>query len=241
MLVRDRMTHPVVTVESTATLADAAAAMRRHGIRRLPVMRRKRLAGIVTWTDLMRAHPPGASDTVEFEIPEALMEATAGDLMTPDPVTIGPDAPIEAAAVIMRRDKIGALPVIEGRSLVGIITESDLFEAFIELTGLRQGGTRLVVDLSGQASPIAAMASVVDSAGIALTSLATYRRDGRVLAVVRVDAPYPLHLVEVLMERGFPVLHLAGAPEQQRGVRRSRRPYATYSRAWSRMVPGRIG
>lgn len=241
MLVRDRMTHPVVTVDSRATLADAVATMRRHGIRRLPVLRRGRLAGIVTWTDLMRAHPSNVSDPSELDTPEVLLEATAGDIMTPDPVTIGPDAPIEAAAVIMRRDKIGALPVVEERSLVGIITESDLFEAFVELTGLRQGGTRLVIDLSGHANPIAAMASVVDSAGIALTSLATYRRDGRVLAVVRVDAPYPLHLVEVLTERGFPVLHLAGAPEPAEGVRRSRRPYATYSRAWTRMVPGRAG
>lgn len=233
MLVRDRMSSPVVTVDVKTSIAEAQGIMRQRDIRRLPVMQRGRLVGIVTWTDLMRAQPSPASTLATWEVPSLLRQATVREIMSPDPITIGPDAPIEAAAVIMRREKIGGLPVVQGRTLLGMITESDLFDAFVDLTGLGQGGARLVVDLSGRANALAGIASIVDAAGVRLTSVATYQQDGRMLAVVRVDAPYPLHVVESLGEAGFPVLHFAAAPEAPEAARGARRPYATYTRAWS--------
>ncbi|MDR7523352.1 MAG: CBS and ACT domain-containing protein [Armatimonadota bacterium] len=232
MLVRDRMTSPAITVDAKTSLAEAQALMREHDIRRLPVLQRGRLVGIVTWTDLMRAQPSPASTLSAWEVPSLLRQATVREIMTSDPITIGPDAPIEAAAVIMRREKIGGLPVVQDRALVGMITESDVFEAFIDLTGLRQGGARLVVDLSGRPNAVTGVASVVDAAGVALTSLATYRQGDRRLAVIRVDAAYPLHLEDALGDAGFPVLHLAAAPEADD----VRRPYATYTKAWSQAM-----
>jgi acetoin utilization protein AcuB len=155
------------------------------------------------------------------------------EIMTPDPITIGPDAPIEAAAVIMRREKIGGLPVVEDHALLGMVTESDIFDAFIDLTGLGRGGARLVVDLAEKPNAIAGITAIVEAAGVALTSLATYEQDGRQLAVLRVDAPYPLHVVESLTEGGFPVLHLAAAPDADEAVRGGRRRYEEYTRAWT--------
>jgi acetoin utilization protein AcuB len=227
------MSSPAITVDVKTSIAEAHGMMRQHDIRRLPVMHRGRLAGIVTWTDLMRAQPSPASTLSTWEVPALLRSAGVREIMTPDPITIGPDAPIEAAAVIMRREKIGGLPVVQAHALLGVVTESDIFEAFIDLTGLRRGGARLVVDLSGQPSAIAGIAAIVDAAGVVLTSLATYQQEGRELAVLRVDAPYPLHLVEALGEGGFPVLHLAAAPEAAAVGRGSKRPYEKYTRAWT--------
>jgi acetoin utilization protein AcuB len=224
------MSSPAITIDVKASIAEALGLMRQHDIRRLPVVQRGRLVGIVTRTDLMRAQPSPASTLAAWEIPQLLRSATVREIMTPDPITVGPDAPIEAAAVIMRREKIGGLPVAQDRELLGMITESDLFEAFIDLTGMRQGGARLVVDLSGRPNAIAGIASLVEGSGVALRSMATYVQDTRRLAVLRVDAPYPLHLIEILGESGFPVLHLAAAPES--GEAR-KRPYATYTRAWA--------
>ncbi len=241
MLVRDRMSSPSITVDTKTSIAEAQGIMRQRDIRRLAVMQRGRLVGIVTWTDLMRAQPSPASTLSTWEVPALLRSATVREIMTPDPITIGPDAPIEAAAVIMRREKIGGLPVVVERTLLGMITESDIFEAFIDLTGMRQGGARLVVDLSGRANAVADIAAIVDASGIALTSLATYQQEGRRLAVVRVDAPYPLHLVQALGEGGFPVLHLAAAPGAEDATRGGRRPYATYSRAWTPDGRGKAG
>jgi len=231
MLVRDRMSAPAITAETRTSLAEALGLMRRLGIRRLPVMQRSRLVGIVTWTDLMRAQPSLVAG-VDAESASAFLERTAvREIMSPDPMTIGPDAPIEAAAVIMRREKIGGLPVVEKRSLLGMVTESDIFEAFIDLTGLRQGGARLVVDLSGRPNAIAGLAAIADGSGVPLDSLATYQQCERRLAVLRVAAPYPLHLVEALSDGGFPVLHLAAPPSESDATRGKRR-YSTYSRAW---------
>lgn len=232
MLVRDRMSSPAIVIDVDASIAEAHTLMRQHDIRRLPVLKRGRLAGIVTWTDLMRAEPSPASTLSAFEVPSLLRSARVGEIMTPEPITIGPDAPIEAAAVIMRREKIGGLPVTQGQTLLGVVTESDIFEAFIDLTGLRRGGARLVVDLSGRTNPIAGIAAIVEASGVALTSLATYQQEGRQLAVVRVDAPYPLHVVQALSDGGFAVLHLAAAPEATDDARGSRRPYEEYTKAW---------
>ncbi len=231
MLIRDRMSSPAITVETGASLADAVGTMRRLGIRRLPVLKRGRLVGIVTWTDLMRAQPALVAG-VDAEAAAAFLERTpVREIMSPNPMTIGPDAPIEAAAVIMRREKIGGLPVVERRALLGVVTESDVFEAFIDLTGLRRGGARLVVDLAGRANAIAGLAAIAEAAGVPLDSLATYEQRDRRLAVVRVATPYPLHLVEALSEGGFPVLHLAAPPSESDATRGKRR-YSSYSRVW---------
>jgi acetoin utilization protein AcuB len=233
MLIRDRMSSPPITVELKTSIAEAYGLMRQHDIRRLPVLQRGRLVGIVTWTDLMRAQPSPASTLSNWEVPMLLRSASIREIMTSDPITIGPDAPIEGAAVIMRREKIGGLPVVQERTLVGVVTESDIFEAFIDLTGLRKGGTRLVVDLSGRPNPVAGIAAIVDRMGIELMSLATYQQDTRQLAVLRVNAAYPLHLVQSLGEGGFPVLHLAAAPEAGEAARGRRRQYDEYTRAWN--------
>jgi acetoin utilization protein AcuB len=230
MLVRDRMSSPAIAADVKVSLAEAQALMRQHDIRRLPVLQRGRLVGIVTWTDLMRAQPSPASTLVAWEVPSLLRSASVREIMTPDPITIGPDAPIEAAAVIMRREKIGGLPVVDGPVLRGVITESDIFEAFIDLTGFRHGGARLVVELTDRPNAVAGLAGIVESLGVRLTSLATYQQAGARLAVLRVDAPHPLHVVQALGDGGYPVLHLAEAPDgtgQGRG-----RPYAQYTRAW---------
>lgn len=233
MLVRDRMASPAITVDVKASIAEAHRMMRQHDIRRLPVMQRGKLIGVVTWTDLMRAQPSPASTLSTWEVPALLRSASVREIMTPDPITIGPDAPIEAAAVIMRREKIGGLPVVRGETLLGVITESDIFEAFIDLTGMRRGGARLVVDQAGRPNAVARIAAIVEAAGVALTSFSTYQQEGRQLAVLRVDAPYPLHLVESLGEGGFPVLHLAAAPDTADAGRSSRRAYEEYTRAWT--------
>lgn len=238
MLIRDRMSSPAITADVKTSIAEAQALMRQHDIRRLPIVQRGRLVGIVTWTDLMRAQPSPASTLSTWEVPALLRSASVREIMTADPMTIGPDAPIEAAAVIMRREKIGGLPVVQGQTLLGVITESDLFEAFIDLTGLRKGGTRLVVDLVGRPDGVERISAIVAASGVALRSFSTYEQDGRQLAVLRVDAEYPLHVVESLGDGGFTVLHLAAAPAAAETSRGSRRHYEEYTRAWTSDRPG---
>jgi acetoin utilization protein AcuB len=212
MLVRDRMSTPPITVDANSSIREARALMRHFDIRRVPVVQRGRLVGIVSWTDLMRAQASPASTLSPWEVPVLLAKASVREIMTPDPITIDPDAPIEGAAVIMRREKIGGLPVVKGTDLLGIITESDIFEAFIDLTGLRHGGARLVVDLTDRAGALGEAAAVIEAAGVTLSSLATYEQDSHRMAILRANGPYPMHLADSLREKGFRVVHLTNAP-----------------------------
>lgn len=214
MLVQDRMTSPVVSIEPKTPLYDALALLKRRHIRRLPVLRGRKLVGIVTWTDLMRAHPSQASSLAVWEIPGLLVKTPVSEVMSEDVMTISPAAAIEEAPVLMRQHKIGGLPVVEQGAVLGIITESDIFDAFIDLMGLRHGGARLTIGVDGTKGLDDVVRTIRDC-GVEIGSLAAYRVNGRREVVVRVDAQYPLHVVQTLTERGLPVIHLAALPDDE--------------------------
>jgi acetoin utilization protein AcuB len=135
-LVRDWMTAEVITVSSNCTLPDAYWLMLEHAIRRLPVVDDGVLVGVVTLEDLR--HPNLASiggfiaglDIIHIN--ENLSRLPVRQLMTPDPRTVTPTATVIEAARLMLEHKISTLPVMDGDRLVGIITESDIFRAFVE-------------------------------------------------------------------------------------------------------------
>jgi acetoin utilization protein AcuB len=215
MLVRDRMTTMVITIEPKTTIFDALALMKEKRIRRLPVLRGRRLVGLVTWTDLMRATPSPATSLSAWEIPYLLMKAPVSEVMARELITVAPGATVEEAAVLMRKHKIGGLPVADNGQLVGIITESDLFDAFIDLMGLRRGGARLTIEVEDRIGALDEVVRTIRECNVNVHSLAAYPVNGKGQVVVRVDTPYPLHVVQTLTERGLHVTHLAPLPEPE--------------------------
>jgi len=213
MLVRDRMTAPAITVEPKTPIYDALALMKERRIRRLPVLKGRRLVGIVTWTDLMRASPSPATTLSVWEIPYLLMKAPVSEVMTRTVISVPPAATVEEAAVLMRRHKIGGMPVVEQGAVVGVITESDIFDAFIDLMGLRRGGARLTIELEDRVGALDEVVRTIRECDVQIHSLAAYPVNGVGQVVVRVDTPYPLHLVQTLSEHGIKVTHLAPLPE----------------------------
>ncbi len=213
MLVRDRMTSPVVTVGPKSSIHDALAVMKEKGIRRLPVLKGQTLVGIVTWTDLMRASPSPATSLSVWEISYLLMKAPVSEVMSKSVITTSPGATIEEVAVQMRQHKIGGLPVVEDGGVVGIITESDIFDAFIDLMGLNRGGTRLTVQIEDRIGALEEVVRVIRDCQVNIRSLAAYVLDGTAQAVIRLETPYPLHVVQALAEQGIKVVHLAPLPE----------------------------
>lgn len=131
------MTASPITVEPDVLATEAAAQMRERRIRRMPVVSKGALLGIVT---LANVREP------EGELPASGGQAcTVRDCMRADVVYIRPEAPLEEAATRMSREKIGALPVVEDGALVGIITESDIFRAFTTLLGGDRGFLQITV------------------------------------------------------------------------------------------------
>jgi acetoin utilization protein AcuB len=140
-LVRDWMTPKPVTVDSCAPLRDAYWRMIDNKVRRLPVMDKERLVGIITLEDLRRAEPPAGIGLDLVRITDMLSRMTVHQIMSRDPKTITPNAALIEAARMMLKHAISALPVIEGSQLVGIITESDIFRAFVQLEEEKQAQT----------------------------------------------------------------------------------------------------
>jgi len=213
MLVRDRMTAPAITVDPKTPIYDALALMKDKRIRRFPVVKGRRLVGVVTWTDLMRASPSPATSLSVWEIPYLLMKAPISEVMTRTVITVPPSATIEDAAVLMRRHKIGGLPVVDQGVVAGVITESDIFDAFIDLMGLHRGGARLTIQLEDRVGALDEVVRTIRQCDINIHSLAAYPVNGIGQVVVRVDTPFPLHLVQTLSEHGIQVTHLAPLPE----------------------------
>ena len=145
VIVRDIMTPMPITVEPSVPLPDAIALMKTHRIRRLPVMSRGSLKGIVTDRDLSQACPPSATTMSAWELPTLLSHTTVRDCMQRTVVTIGPDDTVEHAALLMNQKKIGGLPVTDEGKLVGIITESDIFRCFTTMLGAEPGFLQIAV------------------------------------------------------------------------------------------------
>jgi acetoin utilization protein AcuB len=128
-------------------VSEALGVMRREKVRRLPVLNKPhgKLVGIVSEKDLLYASPSPATSLSMWEINYLLAKLQVREVMTEPVITVSEGEPLENAARIMVDNKIGGLPVMRKETLVGIITETDLFKIFIELFGAREKGVRVTM------------------------------------------------------------------------------------------------
>ena len=126
------MTRKVVTLTEDQTLREAIAVMQRNRIRHLPVVTGGRIVGIVTDRDVKRATPSLLSGVDQDQFDRVLSSTRVSQVMTRNPYTITPSMSLKDAVKIVIDRKFGALPVVEGDKLVGILTATDLLRAFHE-------------------------------------------------------------------------------------------------------------
>lgn len=130
--VKDVMTPSPMTISPEESLMEALQMMRLRKIRRIPVVSGGHLVGLLTEGDLKRAEPSTLSDTQEQFI--AVMEGTqVNRIMIENLITTTPDTPLIDAARTLFKNKYGALPVLEGEALVGILTDNDLIGALVKV------------------------------------------------------------------------------------------------------------
>jgi acetoin utilization protein AcuB len=175
MLVGERMTKPAITVRPETTMPDALNLMRKERIRRLPVVnKRGELVGIVTEADLQKASPSEATSLSIYEVTYLLSKLTIDRIMKRKVITVTEDTPLEEAARIMADNGIGALPVMRGKDIVGIITETNLFRIFLELFGARRAGVRLTVSMKDKPGQLAALAHAISDHGGNIIALGSF-------------------------------------------------------------------
>jgi CBS domain-containing protein len=129
MTVRDIMTSKPITIDPTTPILDARQRMADARIRHLIVTEDARVVGIITDRDIRLNLPSPATSLSVWEVNYLLARLTVGEVMTRSVMVIDPDRPTAEAARIMVDHKIGALPVVEGGRLTGIVTESDFVRA----------------------------------------------------------------------------------------------------------------
>jgi len=134
MIVGDLMTRTVITVSPETPVLDARQEMLKQRIRHLPVIGPgRKLLGIVTDRDIRLSLPSQATSLSVWELNYLLTKLTVDQVMTKTVITVGPMRPAPDAARLMHDQKIGALPVMDGERLVGIVTETDMLRAFVEM------------------------------------------------------------------------------------------------------------
>lgn len=166
MLVKKRMTKNPITVKPDLPIAEALEWMRREKVRHFPVVDKKgKLVGIVARDDLLYASPSPVTALSVWEVTYLMSQVTVKEMMTEEVITTTEDTPLEEAARLMHDNKIGSLPVMRDGTVVGIITETDLFEAFLELFGGHQKGVRLTVLAPYYKGSLADIATKITEAG----------------------------------------------------------------------------
>ncbi len=175
MLVRERMTRNPIFIRPDTPVTEAQALMKREKIHHLPVLDKdEKLVGIVAEKDLLYASPSVATTLSVYEMTSLLAKLKVEKVMSRDVISIAEDVPLEEAARIMADRGIGGLPIVRGKAVVGIITESDLFRVFIELFGARQKGIRVTMTTPTEKGTLARITAAVSAAGGNIIALGTY-------------------------------------------------------------------
>jgi acetoin utilization protein AcuB len=166
--------HPI-TVTADVQIDEALKAMRDNKVRRLPVIDKDgQLVGIVSEMDLLYASPSPATSLSVYEIHYLMARITVQDVMAKDVISIEENTPLEEAARVMVDNKIGGLPVVRNGTLVGIITETDLFKIFLELLGAREKGVRLTLRTPNKKGVLASITGQIAQMGGDIISLGTF-------------------------------------------------------------------
>ena len=207
MLVRSRMTPEVFTASPETTIAEALNITRSHRIRHLPVLQDGRLVGLVTDRDLRLAMPPIGAEQRD-ELKRALHSRTVGEVMVTQIITAPPLTPVEEAAKLLYENRIGCLPIMDGDRLVGILTETDLLRALVELFGTHQPSSRIEVRMPNKPGELARVVRLIGiEHKINITGLVLPPTEGQEdsLAIMHLQTLDPRPVIDALRKLGYQV------------------------------------
>jgi acetoin utilization protein AcuB len=198
MRVKDMMTKNPITVNPETLVLDAQKIMKQKNIRRLPVVEKGKLVGIVTKHDLLEAEPSTATPMSLQELNYLLSKMKVKEIMEKNPVTITPDTPFEDALRIGQEKKIGSFPVVDKGKIVGIATESDIVRFLIHSLGIHEEGSR--IEIVGLGEKFGELEKII------LNMIVLPRRKrGDWMVALRLDTKNPKTIIQSLKKEGFNV------------------------------------
>lgn len=212
MRIRDFMTKNPITVDSETLVLDAQKIMRENNIRRLPVVDRGKLVGIVTQHDLLMASPSPATSLSVHELHYLLAKMKIKEIMKRNPITVSPVTTFEEAFKIGQEKKIGSFPVVENGKLVGIVTESDIVRFVTRALGIREEGSRITIEgLGEKLGELKKIISIADQHQTAILSMISIQRPEKKdwMIVLRLKTSNPEAIVQDFKKAGFNVTFIS--------------------------------
>jgi len=197
MKIYSLMVPEPITITEKASISEAIELMKVNSIRHLPVVSgRKTLEGFVTLADLRQGL-----------IPSMVAGVSLSDLMIKDPITVDPDADIEVAAQLIYKHKISGMPVVKKDILVGIITESDILRAFIDMMGLLTASSRIDVVIEDEPGHLKKALQIINDTGGDIINVGQAgQQTGQRAYYFRLSACKTDKIKKALEKEGFEVL-----------------------------------
>ncbi len=211
MYVKNKMTTDVATIFKEASVDLAFQTMVEKGCKQLPVVENGNLIGCVTEKLLADVTPSKATTLSMYELNYLLSKTKVKDIMATDMPTASPDMLIEDAAALLKKASVDSLPVVEGRTLVGIITRTDIIESFLDLTGINDQGTRISILAENKPGILADITAIIKEHNVNIVHVANYVHIGPhndnelVIRLATLDADAIIHSLE---SHGFKVLNV---------------------------------
>lgn len=188
MSVKDYMTKEVISISPEESVAHAADLMRDKGLRRLPVIEKGQLVGLVTEGTMADASPSKATSLSIYEMNYLLNKTKIRDIMIRQVVTVEPDASLEDAIYEMMTYKVGVLPVVQNNQVVGIITDRDVFKAFLEVSGYGVEGIRVVLLADNAVGVLAKIADCLSQENLNIRrTVVANRSNGKTVIEMQLD------------------------------------------------------
>lgn len=210
MRIRDMMTKNPMTVDSETLVLDAQKIMKENNIRRLPVVDKGKLVGMITKHDLLEASPSPATSLSIHELNYLLSKMKVKEIMKKNPVTLTPDTPFEEALRIGQEKKIGSFPIVDKGKVVGIATESDIVRFLTRALGIREEGSRITIEgLGGKLTDLEKIISIANQHQIIILSMISLPRPEKKdwMIVLRLKTSDPDPIVRDFKKAGFNVTY----------------------------------
>lgn len=206
MLVERIMTSPVRTLSPENTIEEALNMMSRYSFRHVPITNEdEKLVGIVSDRDIKMTLPSVLSD----EDPGMNLGKPLSRIMRTNVTYCHPLDFVEEIALDFYHFAIGAIPVVREGKIVGIVTQKDMLNTFLELTGIKEPGSIIEIDIEDKTGVIYEIGKVFKNLNIRIISVSVYKNKetkGNKIIVLRVQVMNPKFAIQKLQEQGFNVL-----------------------------------
>ena len=201
MAVKDFMTRKVIYISPDTTVAHAADIMRAQELHRLPVIENDQLVGLVTEGTIAEASPSKATSLSIYEMNYLLNKTKIKDIMIRDVVTVSQFASLEDATYLMLKNKIGILPVVDNQQVYGVITDRDVFRAFLEISGYGEEGIRVRFITEDEVGVLEKIVHLIVEENLNISNAVNIpRKDGKVVIEVQIDGDIDLPALKAKFE-----------------------------------------